>query len=679
MVWDVTWQRGERVRALTHTHGEHTTNQTDSFLPNTVPKVYRGNVPPTAFLCKPDGSTDPIKLAPTLKDYIPRTDDCSSHTSRPAPYAIAEDTFAALHPEEATWLEGRLDKTAVNIQSFVAGKLVGKSLDATQARLRIAVANTGGGKRATMHALGVAGGLFGLGVFDHLAYVSGLSGGGWYVMAHFIAMLEQATVIDPAAVLDDIKEQLYLSVIGDDFDANSIFTDFLGQPMYYSPLRGQKNSTDEILCEGELKLQSPLTFSDRSASPVDYWARAITAQIIPTNLREGRGLDLTFSSFASSRLLETHSGPLPFLQIHELKGNGSFDADFRLWEFSPFDVSTNEGGNLHASFPTALLGSDAMSPADQCVVGLDNVGLVQGISSWAVGDFSPAEANLVCGRSVVTDKTACQAVGLKNPFQGFEGIRSQDPDLFRKPNVFLTDGGTACPLPVWMFLTPQRPSDIIFAVDGGGLSNTSLPTLSADTSPDPSTCSSDIGDPCPEKWPGTNCCNMCNETIMDNPDDGCFSVNTGSYLFSALDCYSTKAPDNTVPPYPAAGAIDAADQWGQRVKILGCHTVSSSTPIVTIPNRLVNSGHSGHDFLKGCADVKFPVGSRRQQKYESSGDILAFFKNAKACLPDKPGLPEFDVCLACLYYAKATKDDAFMQTDSQCGPCFAEYCWVPPS
>jgi len=49
----------------------------------------------------------PTQSSVLLKDYIPRTDDCSSHTSRPAPYAIANDTFAALHPEEATWLEGR--------------------------------------------------------------------------------------------------------------------------------------------------------------------------------------------------------------------------------------------------------------------------------------------------------------------------------------------------------------------------------------------------------------------------------------------------------------------------------------------------------------------------------------------------------------------------------------------
>jgi len=170
----------------------------------------------------------PTQSSVLLKDYIPRTDDCSSHTSRPAPYAIANDTFAALHPEEATWLEGRQDKTAVNIQSLwlascrvrrsLPRKLASGSLWPTRAE----------GSAPQCYSLGVAGALFDLGVLVHAAYVSGLSGGGWYVMAQYLAMLEKTSVIDPATVLNDIKEQLYLSMFGDDFDANSIFTDVLG-------------------------------------------------------------------------------------------------------------------------------------------------------------------------------------------------------------------------------------------------------------------------------------------------------------------------------------------------------------------------------------------------------------------------------------------------------------------
>ena len=74
-------------------------------------------------------------------------------------------------------------------------------------------------------------------------------------------------------------------------------------------------------------------------------------------------------------------------------------------------------------------------------------------------------------------------------------------------------------------------------------------------------------------------------------------------------------------------------------------------------------------------NLGIPKAARTEQQYDLV-DILAFFDNAKSSLPNKPGLPDFGVCLACLYYAKATADDTFMETDTQCAPCFAEYCWV---
>jgi len=163
---------------------------------------------------------------------------------------------------------------------------------------------------------------------------------------------------------------------------------------------------------------------------------------------------------------------------------------------------------------------------------------------------------------------------------------------------------------------------------------------------------------------------------MNSDKAGCFSYNKGSSTFSSLIGYSAKAPYNTVPLYPAKLAI--ADQWGQSVKILGCNTVSTSTPIVTIPNRLINSGHSGHDLIKGSVDAKLPKSCGGsictcplETLWPSSKCQGQFTKQAP--------FPKFDVCLACLYYAKATADDTLMETDTQCAPCFAEYCWVPSS
>ena len=119
-----------------------------------VPRVFRwysGVKKSSAYLCRPDGASDITRF---VNEYIPRSANCSDHTSRPSPYAITSPNFTVLHPEEAGWLEQRLDRTAPKVQQFVASSLTGKTLDAKEARLKVAIANTGGGKRALLHSLG---------------------------------------------------------------------------------------------------------------------------------------------------------------------------------------------------------------------------------------------------------------------------------------------------------------------------------------------------------------------------------------------------------------------------------------------------------------------------------------------------------------------------------------------
>jgi hypothetical protein len=76
---------------------------------------------------------------------------------------------------------------------------------------------------------------------------------------------------------------------------------------------------------------------------------------------------------ASSPLLAHHAGPLPLFQIQENLGDGKDKSVYRLWDVSPFDMSVMDG-NLHASFPTALLGTDAGDTSGTCAVNLDNIG-----------------------------------------------------------------------------------------------------------------------------------------------------------------------------------------------------------------------------------------------------------------------------------------------------------------
>ena len=65
---------------------------------------------------------------------------------------------------------------------------------------------------------------------------------------------------------------------------------------------------------------------------------------------------------------------------------------------------------------------------------------------------------------------------------------------------------------------------------------------------------------------------------------------------------------------------------------------------------------------------------------ESNPDLSAkftenIFSNAQSSLPNLDTLNDFETCLACLYYAKATLDDNFMQNDPTCSGCYTDYCW----
>jgi hypothetical protein len=93
---------------------------------------------------------------------------------------------------------------------------------------------------------------------------------------------------------------------------------------------------------------------------------------------------------------------------------------------------------------------------------------------------------------------------------------------------------------------------------------------------------------------------------------------------------------------------------------------------VYIPNRLVLSGQSGFAPFKGSLNLDFPLSN--EQELTRKG-VRAIFENGAAQLPDKDGLPEFARCLACLYYAKGTRNDSFMRTDERCRDCFGAYCW----
>lgn len=121
-----------------------------------IPKVWRTGGIASAFLCRPDGSDPQFPMSPAVQNYIPRQGSCTPPgQTRPAPFALIDSTYKGAHPEEAAWLDGRLNVIAPRVQAFVQQR-AGRSLTLDQAKLKIAVTHSGGGKRAMLNSLGTS-------------------------------------------------------------------------------------------------------------------------------------------------------------------------------------------------------------------------------------------------------------------------------------------------------------------------------------------------------------------------------------------------------------------------------------------------------------------------------------------------------------------------------------------
>lgn len=65
--------------------------------------------------------------------------------------------------------------------------------------------------------------LYDAGFLDHATWNAGISGGSWYVTAHYLASLQQTNgLADPAAVINSIKDKVMYSMYGDYFEGNEV-------------------------------------------------------------------------------------------------------------------------------------------------------------------------------------------------------------------------------------------------------------------------------------------------------------------------------------------------------------------------------------------------------------------------------------------------------------------------
>ncbi|GAB5034461.1 lysophospholipase [Nannochloropsis oceanica] len=652
-----------------------------------VPRVRRSNgvsrrqAPATSMTCLPGSTAQGLSRINSAVPLLSASSaDCPVFPKRSSSASRVLDnaTFDELHPEEKEWVAQRLLKTGPKLASFIEQNLF--ALDpSARTDLKVAIAVSGGGKRSLFNAAGVTSNLAQAGVLDLATWMAGSSGGSWLLGGLYGASLGKEGLIDPATFISARMPDLTKAVFDGTFRANDILTNFGingGVSLPVAPFAFQDSAattTANILCQSELKFQSPATKASQAGSPAlsEYWGRALAYQMLGAPFQDG-GMGLTMSGLLLDGLVGNHNAPLPLMLLQNAQGSA-----FRFWEVSPFDVGVHKG-EVHVSYPTALLGTDAEDPNKRCTTQIDQVSWLMGVSGWI---FPLAQEyrggtlqSVVCGEA----GSACQPVLINNPFVGHGGPSSQAaaaegmPDLFTSAETKVLDGAATYNNPVWPFVTPTRQADVVIVIDSSGSKGgktfdapiSTGPEASCATDSAPGASASCASNLYYEADGGLNnkCCSTC-EPLLDN---ACWP--TADPVLNDLFRLSELSEEHTLPAdIPKPGFTNP--RHTTQVSFFGCRE-PNVTAIVYVPNRVVSSGKSGFTALRSALGLNQIFGIPADPL--QAADVDDIVRNGQ----DQLKASDFRKCLACLFAASLSEQDrmGFWATTSQCTSCLEAYC-----
>lgn len=236
------------------------------------------------------------------------------------------------------------------------------------------------------------------------------------------------------------------------------------------------------------------------------------------------------------------------------------------------------------------------------------------------------------------------------------------------------------------YTAPTRGADIVITLDCTSWTN--IPSFSeSPTLPTGAfgkkVCTGDANRVCPGhsgRIKGSDCCDYCTDAYGKLV--GCFTtfeLDRNDMFITSL--YNVNAssqatlPSITGKPGSLGGknlSFTGANTGFQRVIFYGCEEVSSKTPIVNIPLRIVSSARGIFSTPKSVATVQIGLSTILSTVIPplDPKDVDPILQN------NQDGLPAtFAKCFACLMAAKGKGDDAFFRTDPECTSCYDEYCW----
>lgn len=632
--------------------------------------------PAKSRVCLPGNAAQGLSnVGSGIPERLSEQSACPMFRERTAsPSNVLDDgSFEGLHPEESEWVKQRSLKTGPKLAAFIDKHLF-PMIYSTPPNLKLAIAVSGGGKRSLYNAAGVTSGLAQAGVLDLATWMAGSSGGSWLVGGVYGASLEEEALVDPGSYIEERLTDVSKSIFDGTFCANDVLTNFgvngvASLPV--APFASQPSAaatSASILCQSELKFQSPGIKPTQlgSSALAEYWGRALGYQLLGTSSLDG-GVGVTMSGLLEHGLLAEHQAPLPLIILQNGQGAEPF-----LWEVSPFDVGVHKG-DVHVSYPTALLGTDLSDASKRCTTKLDQLSWLMGVSGWifplALEYAGGTLQSLVCGEA----GSACQPVSISNPFFGHTGpsqaaVEGASQGLFSSIEAPMWDGSATFNNPAWPFVTPTRMADVMIVIDSGGAEGAEETDPPLSRAP-LANCASDAATRCTSNTfyelsgpLNGRCCSACSPLL----DFSCWPTPNPS--MNDLFRLSAYSDEHTLPAdIPQPGFEDP--KHATQVSFFGCRQ-PNVTAIVYIPNRVVSSGKSGFTGLRGALEFNELFGIPADPL--TAPEIRDILRNGE----DQVGQMDFKKCLACLFAASLPEQDRenFWTVTRECTACLETYC-----
>lgn len=564
--------------------------------------------------------------------YAPGKVDCPS-------YLDDDDTdtqvgfirqAAGINKDESDWMKSRDNVTIENLKVFLkdsglsdlnTDEYLDNIINNSSARIpRIALSFSGGGYRAMLCAAGEISGLdnrtvgaaeHGLPILDSSSYITGLSGGSWFVSSLIYNNWTSVQEIIDQNGQDDAIWDLEHNILAP--GGLNIIKD--------------ANYWDDIDDQVDDKRDAGF-----NVSLTDPWGRGLSYQFFPGLKDFGAGM--TFTSLRDWEIFKNYSIPFPIVVSDgRTPGKQIINLNSTVFEFTPYELGSWDT-YVDSFVDLKYTGThiDKGKPVNNtCWSGLDNTGFVFGTSSTLFNQFllrlnSTDLSGLAysAADALLTDLSQDEndiAPWYPNPF--YNSPFGSSHTIKNSNSLYLVDGGEDNQnVPLYPLLEEERGVDVIFAFDN-----------SADTD---------------QSWPN------------------------GSSLVYTYERQFSNASANFAFPYVPGVDTFLHNNLTAKPTFFGCYA-SNLTSLMEevdtdyVPPLVVYIANRPWSYHSNTSTFKLSYDDDEKLGMIENGFAISTFNNLTIDA-------DFKKCISCAILQRS-KERMGVEIGDECKSCFDDYCW----